>query len=102
MRSRCMSWPFTIHSTVAVALSLREREALPSRGARGLRHVFNTAEGHGGKDFSARTAMLGTRMGPRAFLERVGEELLRIEPGEVKALADAIHDCYERDAMVFI
>ena len=34
--------------------------------------------------------MLGIKLDARAFLDRVGEELRRIEPVEVKALADAI------------
>ena len=38
--------------------------------------------------------MLGTKLDVRPFLERVGRELLQINPAEVKALADAIHDCY--------
>jgi D-sedoheptulose 7-phosphate isomerase len=46
--------------------------------------------------------MLGTTMGVRPFLERVGEELRRLDPAEVKALADAIHDCYVQGRMVFL
>jgi D-sedoheptulose 7-phosphate isomerase len=46
--------------------------------------------------------MLGTKMGVRPFLERVGQELLRVDPAEVKALADAVHDCYERGRLVFL
>jgi D-sedoheptulose 7-phosphate isomerase len=46
--------------------------------------------------------MLGTTLGVRPFLERVGEELRRLDPLEVKALADAIHDCYVQDRMVFL
>src|SRR5437588_10945907 len=46
--------------------------------------------------------MLGTNMDARSFLERVGHELARIEPGQVKALADAIHDCYQHGRMVFV
>jgi len=34
--------------------------------------------------------MLGTKLDARAFLDRVADELARIDPGEVKALADAI------------
>ena len=29
------------------------------------------------------------------FLQKVAEELRRIDPTKVKALADAIHECYE-------
>jgi D-sedoheptulose 7-phosphate isomerase len=46
--------------------------------------------------------MLGTTLAVRPFLERVGQELLRIDPGEVKALADAVYDCYERGRFVFV
>jgi D-sedoheptulose 7-phosphate isomerase len=46
--------------------------------------------------------MLGTRLDVRPFLERVGEELRRIDPAQVRALADAIHDCYERGKFVFV
>ncbi|MBV9125204.1 MAG: SIS domain-containing protein, partial [Planctomycetes bacterium] len=46
--------------------------------------------------------MLGTKLNPRSFLERIGQELLRIDPGEVKALADAIYECYQRRRMVFL
>ena len=46
--------------------------------------------------------MLGTTLDVHPFLERVGQELLRIDPGEVKALADAIHDCYESGRFVFV
>src|SRR5260370_4320861 len=46
--------------------------------------------------------MLGTKFDARPFLERVGEELRRIDPAEVKALADAIFDCYQHRRMVFL
>ena len=46
--------------------------------------------------------MLGTTLDVRPFLERVGKELLRIDPAEVKALADAMHDCYEHGRMIFV
>jgi D-sedoheptulose 7-phosphate isomerase len=46
--------------------------------------------------------MLGTLLDARAFLERVGQELLRIDPAEVKALADAIHTCYREGRIVFL
>jgi D-sedoheptulose 7-phosphate isomerase len=46
--------------------------------------------------------MLGTKLDARPFLERVGEELRRIDPAEVKALADAIFDCYQHRRMVFL
>ncbi len=46
--------------------------------------------------------MLGTKLDVRPFLERVGQELLRIDFSEVKALAEAINACYENGRMVFI
>jgi D-sedoheptulose 7-phosphate isomerase len=46
--------------------------------------------------------MLGTTLAPRAFLERIGQELLRIDPKEVVALSDAIYDCYEKGRFVFV
>jgi D-sedoheptulose 7-phosphate isomerase len=46
--------------------------------------------------------MLGTTLDVRPFLERVGKELLRIDPAEVKALADAMYDCYEHGRMIFL
>jgi D-sedoheptulose 7-phosphate isomerase len=46
--------------------------------------------------------MLGTRLDIGPFLERAGRELLRINPAEVIALADAIYDCYTQHRIVFI
>jgi D-sedoheptulose 7-phosphate isomerase len=46
--------------------------------------------------------MLGAKLDVRPFLERVGQELLRVETREIKALADAIHDCYRQERFVFI
>src|SRR5436190_11694250 len=46
--------------------------------------------------------MLGTKLDARAFLDRVADELARIDPGEVKALADAIFRCYEERRFVFV
>src|SRR5215510_6344991 len=52
-------------------------------------------------DYGLRT-MLGIQLDTRQFLERVGQELLRIDPNEVKALADAIYDCYQQRRFVFL
>ena len=41
-------------------------------------------------------------MSARPFLERVGEELLRIDPAEIKNLADAIFECYQHRHSVFV
>src|SRR5262249_45547599 len=46
--------------------------------------------------------MLGTTLDPRAFLDRMARELARIDPREVQALSDAIHDCYKCDRFVFV
>jgi D-sedoheptulose 7-phosphate isomerase len=46
--------------------------------------------------------MLGTKLNAQAFLERAGQELRRIDPAEVKALADAIFECYQHKRMVFL
>ncbi len=46
--------------------------------------------------------MLGTKLDVRPFMQRVGEELMRIDPDEVQALSDAIHDCYLQGRFVFV
>src|SRR5437763_3631149 len=46
--------------------------------------------------------MLGTKLNARSFLERVGRELLQVDPLEVQALADAIWSAYQRRAFVFV
>jgi D-sedoheptulose 7-phosphate isomerase len=46
--------------------------------------------------------MLGIKLNAAQFLERIGQELRRIDPAEVKALADAIYTCYEQGRMVFV
>ena len=46
--------------------------------------------------------MLGIKLDPRQFLARVGEELGRIDAAEVRALADAIWECYEHGRTVFL
>ena len=46
--------------------------------------------------------MLGTKLDVPAFLDRVGQELSRIDPAEVKALANAIFECYQKRRMVFL
>jgi D-sedoheptulose 7-phosphate isomerase len=46
--------------------------------------------------------MLGTTMDVRPFLERVGQELLRVNSAEVQALADAMHACYLQGRMIFV
>jgi D-sedoheptulose 7-phosphate isomerase len=46
--------------------------------------------------------MLGIKLNLTQFLDCVGEELRRINPGQVQALADAIFACYEKRATVFV
>ena len=46
--------------------------------------------------------MIGRHMGPRAFLDRVGEELGKIDPAEVQTLADWVWDVYQAGRFVFV
>jgi D-sedoheptulose 7-phosphate isomerase len=46
--------------------------------------------------------MLGIKLDVRPFLERVGQELLRIDADEVRELADAIYRCYDQGRFVFV
>src|SRR5687767_983334 len=46
--------------------------------------------------------MLGTTLDVQPFLQRVSQELGRIDPLQVRALADAIYDCYVRKHTVFV
>lgn len=46
--------------------------------------------------------MLGVKLNPRQFLERVGEELHKVDAAQVQALADAVHDCYLGGRTVFL
>src|SRR5215213_7463132 len=46
--------------------------------------------------------MIGRHMGPRAFLDRVGEELRRIDPKEAQTLADWVWDVYQAGRFVFV
>ena len=46
--------------------------------------------------------MLGVKLFPKAFLDRVAQELNRIDPAQVQALADAIYECYEKSRFVFV
>ena len=46
--------------------------------------------------------MLGIKLTPMQFLDRVGEELRRIDPAQVQGLADAIFECYEQRRTVFV
>jgi D-sedoheptulose 7-phosphate isomerase len=46
--------------------------------------------------------MLGIKLNPRQFLERIGEELLRIDPAEVQTLADLMYRTYREDRFIFV
>lgn len=46
--------------------------------------------------------MLGWRLGARDYLQRVGEELLRLDTRQIEKLADLLHQCYEQGRFVFI
>ena len=46
--------------------------------------------------------MIGRHMSPRAFLDRVGEELGKIDPAEIQTLADWIWDVYQAGRFVFV
>ena len=46
--------------------------------------------------------MLGTQLKAGPFLKRVADELLRIDPAEVQAMADAMFDAYKAGRMIFL
>jgi D-sedoheptulose 7-phosphate isomerase len=46
--------------------------------------------------------MLGTTLDVAPFLKRVGEELLRIDPAEVRALADAMWRAHQDGRLIFL
>jgi D-sedoheptulose 7-phosphate isomerase len=46
--------------------------------------------------------MLGTKLDVKHFLDRVREELLRVDESQIRALADAIYDCYRKGRFVFL
>jgi D-sedoheptulose 7-phosphate isomerase len=46
--------------------------------------------------------MLGTQMTAGPFLKRVADELHRIDPAEVKTLADLMYDAYLSGKMIFL
>ena len=46
--------------------------------------------------------MLGTQMPAGPFLKRMADELLRIDPAEVQALADVMHETYLAGRMIFV
>src|SRR5436189_6280226 len=46
--------------------------------------------------------MLGVKLDVQPFLETVCQELRKIDPAQVRALADAIFECYDQRRTVFI
>jgi D-sedoheptulose 7-phosphate isomerase len=46
--------------------------------------------------------MLGIKLDALPFLQRVAHELLRIDPAEIKTLADLMYSCYQRDRFIFL
>jgi D-sedoheptulose 7-phosphate isomerase len=46
--------------------------------------------------------MIGATLDVRPFLERLGQELLRINPEEVRELSDLVYEVYRRDGTVFV
>jgi len=46
--------------------------------------------------------MLGTKLDVQPFLDRMGQELMRIDGNEVRRLADLIFECYTNGRTVFI
>ncbi|WP_439626739.1 SIS domain-containing protein [Gemmata sp.] len=46
--------------------------------------------------------MIGSTMNPRQFLDRVSEELGKIDPAQIQNLADLIHERYAAGRFVFI
>lgn len=46
--------------------------------------------------------MLGVKLDARTFLQRIGEELSRIDPAEVSKLADLCYDTYQRGRFIFV
>lgn len=46
--------------------------------------------------------MIGIKLDPRAFLDRVALELGRIDPDQVQNLADAVFACYQNRRTVFV
>jgi len=46
--------------------------------------------------------MIGVRMNPTDYLKRMGEELLRIDPAQVKLLADQMWQRYQAGRFIFL
>jgi D-sedoheptulose 7-phosphate isomerase len=46
--------------------------------------------------------MLGIKLDARAFLERVGQELLRVDPDQAKTLSELMYRCYREGRFIFL
>ena len=46
--------------------------------------------------------MLGIHLNPRQFLQRVGEELMRVDTAQMQTLADLIYGCYQTGRTVYL
>ena len=46
--------------------------------------------------------MLGTQMAAGPFLQRIAQELLRLDPAEVQTLADMMYETYQAGRMIFV
>jgi D-sedoheptulose 7-phosphate isomerase len=46
--------------------------------------------------------MLGTTLDVRSYLERVAQELLHVDPEEVRALTDVMYSTYEQGRLIFV
>jgi D-sedoheptulose 7-phosphate isomerase len=46
--------------------------------------------------------MLGTKLDAGLFLERVGQELLRVNATQVKTLSELMHACYREGRFIFV
>lgn len=46
--------------------------------------------------------MIGVRMTPAEYLKRVGEELLRVDPAQVRKLADLLWERYQAGRFIFV
>ena len=46
--------------------------------------------------------MIGTKLGPADYLDRVKEELARLDLNEIRRFSDAIFECYEAGRFVFL
>jgi D-sedoheptulose 7-phosphate isomerase len=46
--------------------------------------------------------MLGVKLTPVQFFERVGEELKKLDTAQVRRLADLVYGCYQKGSTVFV